>query len=99
MKLSLGDWLAGNRGEPIWLIVAGAALVAAGWLLPVQVKSVSPLLLREAGAGSPTLVEYGQTLRESDKLGPASLVGAAAKKLALGFSQRHHSSAIGNFYL
>jgi hypothetical protein len=83
MKLSLGDWLAGNRGEPIWLIVAGAALVAAGWLLPVQVKSVSPLLLREAGAGSPTLVEYGQTLRESDKLGPASLVGAAAKKLAL----------------
>ena len=83
MKLSLGDWLAGNRGEPIWLIVAGAALVAAGWLLPVQLKSVSPLLLREAGAGSPTLVEYGRSLREAEKLGPANLVGAAAKKLAL----------------
>ena len=52
MKHSVADWLAGNRGEPIWLIVAGAALVAAGWLLPVQVKSLSPLLLREAGAGS-----------------------------------------------
>jgi hypothetical protein len=83
MKPSLADWLAGNRGEPIWLIVAGAALVAAGWLLPVQVKSVSPLLLREAGTGSPTLVEYGRTLREADKIGPASLVRDAAKKLAL----------------
>lgn len=83
MKHSVADWLAGNRGEPIWLIVAGAALVAAGWLLPVQVKSVSPLLLREAGTGSPTLVEYGRTLREADKVGPASLVRDAAKKLAL----------------
>lgn len=83
MKHSLADWLAGNRGEPIWLIVAGAALVAAGWLLPVQVKSLSPLLLREAGAGSPTLVEFGETLRESDKPGPAVLVCDAAKKLAL----------------
>ena len=83
MKHPVADWLAGNRGEPIWLIVAGAALVAAGWLLPVQVKSVSPLLLREAGTGSPTLVEYGRTLREADKVGPASLVRDAAKKLAL----------------
>jgi len=83
MKYSVADWLAGNRGEPIWLIVAGAALVAAGWLLPVQVKSLSPLLLREAGAGSPTLVEFGETLRESDKPGPAVLVRDAAKKLAL----------------
>ena len=83
MKHPLGDWFAGNRGEPIWLIVAGAALVAAGWLLPVQVKSVSPLLLREAGSGSPTLVEYGRTLREADKVGPAGLVRDAAKKLAL----------------
>ena len=83
MKHSVADWLAGNRGEPIWLIVAGAALVAAGWLLPVQVKSLSPLLLREAGAGSPTLVEFGETLRESDKPGPAVLVRDAAKKLAL----------------
>ncbi len=83
MKHSVADWLAGNRGEPIWLIVAGAALVAAGWLLPVQVQSLSPLLLREAGAGSPTLVEFADTLREADKLGPATLVGAAAKKLTL----------------
>ncbi len=83
MKHSLGDWLAGNRGEPIWLIVVGAVLVAAGWLLPVQVKSVSPLLLREAGMGSQTLVEYGRTLREADKIGPASLVRDAATQLAL----------------
>ncbi len=83
MKLPVADWLAGNRGEPLWLIVAGAALVAAGWLLPVQVKSLSPLLLREAGAGTTSLVEFGGALRESDKLGPANLVGEAARKLAL----------------
>lgn len=83
MKHTVADWLAGNRGEPIWLIVAGATLVAAGWLLPVQVKSLSPLLLREAGTGTPTLVEFGATLREGEKLGPANLVGEAAKKLAL----------------
>lgn len=83
MKHSLGDWLAGNRGEPIWLIVAGAVLVAAGWLLPVQVKSLSPLLLHEAGMGSQTLVEFGRSLREADKVGPATLVRDAATQLAL----------------
>ncbi len=81
MKHSLADWLAGNRGEPIWLAVAGVVLVAAGWLLPVQVQSVTPLLLREAGLGTPTLVDFGGALREADKLGPANLVGAAAVKL------------------
>ncbi len=83
MKPSASDWLAGNRGEPLWLIVLGAALVAAGWLLPVQVKSLSPLLLREAGADTPTLVAFGEELRAADKLGPAAMVGDAALKLAL----------------
>ena len=81
MKPSLAGWLAGNRGEPIWLLVLGAGLVAAGWLLPVQVKSLSPLLLREAGAGTPALVEFGKALRDADKLGPAALVGKAATGL------------------
>ncbi|HLP01369.1 MAG TPA: hypothetical protein VK163_05035 [Opitutaceae bacterium] len=83
MKPSVSDWLAGNRGGPIWLLVLGAALLAAGWLLPVQVKSLSPLLLREAGADTPTLVAFGEELRAADKLGPANLVSDAAKKLAL----------------
>ncbi|HLP08457.1 MAG TPA: hypothetical protein VK178_09840 [Opitutaceae bacterium] len=83
MKPSVSDWLAGNRGGPIWLLVLGAALLAAGWLLPVQVKSLSPLLLREAGADTPTLVAFGEELRAADKLGPANLVSEAAKKLAL----------------
>ncbi|MFT3831247.1 MAG: hypothetical protein QM691_16235 [Opitutaceae bacterium] len=83
MQPSVTDWLAGNRGEPIWLIVLGAALVAAGWLLPVQVKSLSPLLLREAGADTPTLIAFGEELRAADKSGPAHLVSDAAKKLAV----------------
>ena len=83
MKPSLASWFAGNRGEPIWLLVLGAGLVAAGWLLPVQVKSLSPLLLREAGAGTPALVDFGKALRDADKLGPASLVGKAATGLTL----------------
>ena len=88
MKTSPPDPPAVHRGQPVWLIVAGAALVAAGWLLPVQVKSLSPLLLREAGAGTPGLVDLGQRLRTSDKPGPAALVRDAAVHLALPGADR-----------
>lgn len=69
--------------QPLWLLLAGAVLVAAGWLLPVQVKALSPLLLKEAGAGTPTLLDLARKLRDTDKPGPSALVAVAAGNLKL----------------
>jgi hypothetical protein len=59
--------------------VAGVALAAWAWLLPVNLKSVSPALLRAAGANTPTLGAYGRDLVDVEKFGPAALVLAAAR--------------------
>ncbi len=61
--------------------LAGAGLVLAvvAWMLPVNLKSVTPSLLKAAGAGTPSLVEYGRQLVESEKIGPAALVLTAAQ--------------------
>src|SRR5215208_2610487 len=61
------------------LVVFGLAIAIAAWLLPVNLKSVSPALLRAAGAGTPTLGAYGRDLVDVEKIGPAALVYAAAK--------------------
>ncbi len=61
------------------LVAAGVLLALAAWSLPVNLKSISPALLREAGAGTPTLAQFGQQLVESEKIGPAALTLAAAR--------------------
>ncbi|MBM3852811.1 MAG: hypothetical protein FJ399_06605 [Verrucomicrobia bacterium] len=61
------------------LVVVGVALAAWAWLLPVNLKSVSPALLRAAGANTPTLGAYGRDLVDVEKFGPAALVLAAAR--------------------
>ena len=61
------------------LVAFGLLLAAGAWLLPVNLKSVSPALLRAAGAGTPTLGAYGRDLVDVEKIGPAALVLAAAK--------------------
>lgn len=61
------------------LVVLGLALAVAGWLLPVNVKALSPALLRAAGAGTPSLGAYGRDLVDVEKIGPAALVLAAAR--------------------
>lgn len=61
-----------------WL-VAGLVLVMAAWMIPVNLKSVTPELLREAGRGSPSVAKFGQQILDSEKLGPAELVLAAAR--------------------
>jgi hypothetical protein len=58
---------------------AGLALAVAAWMLPVNLKSVTPALLKAAGAGTPSLVDYGRQLVESEKIGPAALVLTAAQ--------------------
>lgn len=61
------------------LVVVGLLLAGLVFLFPVNLKSVSPALLRTAGAGTPTLASYGSDLVAVEKIGPAALVLAAAK--------------------
>lgn len=61
------------------LVVLGVIMAVTAWMLPVNLKSVSPSLLRAAGQGTPTLGAYGRDLVDVEKIGPAALVLAAAK--------------------
>jgi len=63
------------------LLVAGAGLVAAGWLLPVNLSSLSPNLLRAAGEGTRTVGAFGRDLVDFEKPGPAQLVLQTATRL------------------
>jgi len=60
------------------LVCVGLALAVVAWLLPVNLKSVSPALLRAAGAGTKTLGAFGRDLVDEEKFGPATLVLGAA---------------------
>jgi len=60
-------------------VLVGLLLAVAAWLLPVNLKSVSPALLRGAGEGTPSVASFGRQLVESEKIGPAGLVAAAAR--------------------
>ncbi len=59
----------------------GVGLLLVAWLLPVNVKSLNPALLREAGRDTATLAGFGRDLLELDKPGPAALVLEAARKI------------------
>jgi hypothetical protein len=63
-------------------VAAGLLLAAMAWVLPVNLKSVTPALLAEAGRGTRSLTELGHQLVESEKIGPAELVLAAAQAIA-----------------
>ena len=62
----------------LWLGL-GAVLLLVAWLLPVNVKSLSPALLREAGRDTTTLARFGRDLLDLDRPGPAALVLEAAR--------------------
>ena len=71
-----------NRNLPAaaaGLLVAGLVMIAAAWLLPVNLKSVSPALLHAAGEGTPSLAAYARDLIDSEKIGPAALLLAASQ--------------------
>jgi hypothetical protein len=79
--MSPPDSTSKTMPRPALLVAAGLALAAAAWLLPVNLKSVSPALLRTGGAGTQSLSEFGRQLVDSEKIGPASLVLAAARRV------------------
>lgn len=64
----------------MWLGL-GVALLVLAWLLPVNVKSLNPALLREAGRGTTSVATFGRELLQLDKPGPAALVLEAARKI------------------
>lgn len=63
----------------IALVLAGLVVGVLAWMLPANLKSVSPALLREAGLRTPTLGGFGRDLVDLEKIGPAALVLAAAQ--------------------
>lgn len=68
---------------PVWLawLALGLGLLAVAWLLPVNIKSLNPVLLREAGRDTPSVSAFSRELLELDKPGPAALVLDAAKSI------------------
>jgi len=80
--MSSPDHAAGSRAAlwQLWLGL-GVGLLALAWLLPVNVKSLNPALLREAGRDTPSVAGYGRELLELDKPGPAALVLETARKV------------------
>lgn len=61
----------------LWL-GAGILLLVGAWMVPVNLKSVTPAVLKEAGRETPSVAVFGKQLLESEKLGPAQLVLTAA---------------------
>jgi hypothetical protein len=72
---------ANGRNLPlagVWVVV-GIALLVAAWLLPINMKSLTPPLLNAAGRGTPTVAQFGRQMLDSEKLGPAQLILSAAR--------------------
>lgn len=67
----------------LWLggVLLGVVLLALAWLLPVNVQSLNPALLREAGRDTPSTAALARQLLDLDKPGPAALVLDAARSV------------------
>ena len=61
------------------LFVLGLGLLAVAWMLPANVKSLNPALLREAGRDTPSVSMFSRDLLALDKPGPAALVLETAR--------------------
>ncbi|MBK9991501.1 MAG: hypothetical protein IPP19_12385 [Verrucomicrobia bacterium] len=61
-----------------WL-AAGILLLVGAWMVPVNLKSVTPSVLKQAGKETPSVAVFGKQILDSEKLGPAQLVLAAAR--------------------
>jgi len=62
-----------------WMLLA-LMVLAISWAFPINLRSVPPSLLAVAGEGGPSISEAGRQLLEREKLGPAALFAAAAKR-------------------
>ncbi len=78
MPVSSRKKTPGPLAPPI-LVTIGLLIGIAAWMLPVNLKSLSPELLRAAGSRTPSLGGYGRDLVDLEKIGAAGLVLAAAR--------------------
>src|SRR5256885_1316318 len=76
----MGAYARSKKPFAVIAFIGGGLLAAAlAWSVPINLKSISPALLRAAGDGTPTLGAFGRDLVDSEKFGPAALVLAAAR--------------------
>jgi hypothetical protein len=79
MTMSVSGSRSRNMPMAALWVTLGLVLLAVAWLIPVNLKSVTPPLLREAGRSTPSVAAFGEQLVDSEKLGSAQLVLAAAR--------------------
>jgi hypothetical protein len=60
-----------------WLAV-GLLMLIGAWMVPVNLKSITPAVLKQAGLETPSVASFGRQILDSEKLGPAQLVLQAA---------------------
>ena len=60
------------------LISVGLAILILGWIIPANIKSIDPLLLKKAAQLSKSIIEEGVALVGNDRVGPAQIVLTAA---------------------
>ena len=75
------------------LAVAGAATLAAGWLLPVRFHALEEKVLLAAGKGTPSLSELAASLLNSEHLGAGLRVALLAQSMDLPGSAETVASA------
>lgn len=61
-----------------WL-TAGFVLLVGAWLIPVNLKSLTPAVLARAGRETPSVARFGRQVLDSEKLGPAEMILNAAR--------------------
>jgi len=62
----------------VWLS-AGIILLVGAWLIPVNLKSLTPAVLARAGHDTPSVARFGKQILDSEKLGSADLILNAAR--------------------
>lgn len=68
---------------PFWVgVIGGVLLLLAAWAVPVQLRSISPALLDEAGLGTARLSDLVEARLDSAQPGPAALLIAGARAAA-----------------
>ncbi len=69
-----------HRPQAILWITIGALMLAIAWTIPINLRSLTPAILKEAGRSTPSVGKFGRQILDSEKLGPATLFLDAARQ-------------------